>query len=105
MPQFAVHRNPNPATRTAAPYLLDVQSDLIADLNTRVVVPLYTVASMKGKTLKSLTPVFTIERKQYVMMTPQLAGIAKKQLGAKVSDLSSQRDQVIAALDLLITGI
>ncbi len=105
MPQFAVHRNPNPATKTIAPYLLDIQSDLIADLNTRVVVPFYAAAAMKGKTLKTLTPVFTIEGKQYVMMTPQLAGIAKKQLGAKISDLSSQRDKVIAALDLLITGI
>lgn len=105
MPQFAVHRNPNPATKSTAPYLLDIQSDLITDLETRVVVPLFSAAVMKGKTLKTLTPVFTIAGKQYVMMTPQLAGIPKKQLGAMVSDLVSQRDQVIAALDLLITGI
>lgn len=105
MPQFAVHKNTNAATKAAVPFLLDVQSDLIAELGTRVVVPLYTAASMKGKTLKTLTPTFEIEGKQYVMMTPQLAGIAKKQLGAQVSDLSAQRDDIIAALDLLITGI
>ncbi|OGT83233.1 MAG: plasmid maintenance protein CcdB [Gammaproteobacteria bacterium RIFCSPLOWO2_02_FULL_61_13] len=105
MPQFAIHRNPNPATKTTAPYLLDIQSDLISDLNTRVVVPFHAAAAMKGKTLTTLTPVFTVEGKQFVMMTPQLAGIAKKKLGAKISDLSSQRDKVIAALDLLITGI
>ncbi|MFZ5698964.1 MAG: CcdB family protein [Pseudomonadota bacterium] len=105
MPQFAVHKNTNAATKAAVPFLLDVQSDLIAELSTRVVVPLYTAAAMKGKTLKTLTPMFEIEGKQYVMMTPQLAGIAKKQLGAQVSDLSAQRDDIIAALDLLITGI
>lgn len=105
MPQFAVHRNPNPAGKATAPYLLDIQSDLIAELGTRVVVPLYTAASMKGKILKTLTPAFEVEGKQYVMMTPQLAGIAKKQLGAKVADLSLRRDEIIAALDLLITGI
>ena len=105
MPQFAVHKNTHAATKTAVPFLLDVQSDLIAELGTRVVVPLYTAAAMKGKTLKTLTPTFEIEGRPYVMMTPQLAGIARKQLGAQVSELSAQRDDVIAALDLLITGI
>ncbi|MFZ5654156.1 MAG: CcdB family protein [Pseudomonadota bacterium] len=105
MPQFAVHKNIHPATKAAVPFLLDVQSDLTAELGTRVVVPLYRAAAMKGKTLNTLTPTFEIEGKQYVMMTPQLAGIARKQLGAQVSDLTAQRDDIIAALDLLITGI
>ncbi len=105
MPQFAVHKNTNAATQAAVPFLLDVQSDLIAELGTRVVVPLYTAAAMEGKTLKTLTPTFEIEGKQYVMMTPQMAGIAKKQLGSPVADLSAQRNEIIAAIDLLITGI
>ncbi len=47
MPQFAVYRNPNPETTADYPLLLDVQSDLIAELGTRVVVPisLYTTHS------------------------------------------------------------
>ena len=40
MPQFAVHKNTNVATKAAVPFLLDVQSDLVAELGTRVVVPL-----------------------------------------------------------------
>ena len=67
--------------------------------------PLYTAPAMKGKTLTTLTPTFEIEGRQYVMVTPQLAGIAKKQLGTQVAELSAQRDEIIAALDLLITGI
>jgi toxin CcdB len=105
MPQFAVHKNTNSATKTAVPFLLDVQSDLISELGTRVVVPLYTAAAMKGKVLSTLTPTFEINDQQYVMVTPQLAGIAKKQLGAQVADLCAQRDEIIAALDLLIIGI
>lgn len=105
MPQFAVHKNTNAATKTAVPFLLDVQSDLIAELGTRVVVPLYTATAMQGKTLSTLTPTFEIDGKQYVMVTPQLAGIAKKQLGTQVADLSAQRNEIIAAIDLLITGI
>lgn len=57
------------------------------------------------KILKTLTPTFEIEGRQYVMVTPQLAGIAKKQLGTRVAELSAQRNEIIAALDLLITGI
>jgi len=39
------------------------------------------------------------------MMTPQLAGIPKKLLGVAAADLSSRRAEIIAAIDLLITGI
>ncbi len=105
MAQFAVHINTNAATKSTVPFLLDVQSDLIAELDTRVVVPLYTEAAMQGKILSTLLPTFAIEGTLYVMVTPQLAGIAKKQLGAQIADLSAQRDEIMAALDLLITGI
>jgi len=105
MPQFGVYRNPNPDTRTVFPLLLDVQSGLIADLGTRVVVPLCPAAAMKGKPMQALTPVFDVDGKPYAMLTPQLAGISKKQLGAKVADLARYRNEIIAALDLLITGI
>ncbi|KIQ05694.1 MULTISPECIES: CcdB family protein [Pseudomonas] len=105
MTQFAVYENTNPATKAAVPLLLNVQSDLLAELGTRVVVPLYTARAMQGKMLRTLTPRFEIEGEHYVMMTPQMAGIAKKQLGAKIADLAAQRDEIIAALDLLITGI
>ena len=105
MPQFAVYLNANPATRSTVPYLLDVQSDLIAELSTRVVVPLYDAEVMKGKVLKTLMPVFEVEGNPVVMLTPQLAGAPRKVLGKQVADLSAMRNEIIAALDLLITGI
>ena len=48
MAQFDVYRNPNPATRARIPYLLDVQSDLLEPLATRVVVPLCKPDVLKG---------------------------------------------------------
>jgi toxin CcdB len=103
MPQFHVHRNPNPATRERFPYLLDVQSDLVAGLATRVVTPLCP-PSPAGP-IKTLTPVFEIESRPYVMLTPQLAGVPARQLGAEVADLSGHRAEILAALDLLFTGV
>lgn len=105
MPQFGVHRNPNASTRAAFPFLLDVQSDLMADFATRVVVPLCPASVMKGKLVRTLMPTFAIEGKQYAMMTAQLAGISIKELGAPVVDLSGKRVEIVAALDLLFTGI
>lgn len=105
MAQFCVYRNPNPASKAAMPFLLNVQSDLIEDLASRVVVPLCRVSTMQGKPIKTLMPLFEIEGEQYAMLTPQLAGIAKRQMGTKVCSLSSMRSEIIAALDLLVTGV
>ncbi len=106
MPQFAVYRNRNAATKARFPLLLDVQTDLLEELGTHVVIPLAPAsAAAKRTTMQTLTPICTIEDKPYVLMTPQLAGIAAKELGPPVADLSYDRHVVIAALDLLFTGI
>lgn len=105
MPQFTVYRNKNPQTLSAVPFLLDVQNDLLSDLETRVVVPLSPVSAMKGKTLRPLMPVLEIEGERFVMLTPQMAGIPKSELGAPVTRVEQHRFGIIAAIDFLVTGI
>jgi toxin CcdB len=106
MPKFAVHRNRNAATKARFPLLLDVQSDLLEELGTRVVIPLAPVSvAAKRSTMQTLTPVCTIEGKPYVLIAPQLAGISAKELGPPITDLSQDRQTIIAALDLLFAGI
>ena len=105
MPQFAVHRNPNPDTRNTIPLLLDVQSDLLGGLATRVVIPLYVPAAVRGSVIGTLMPQVTVDDASYVAVTSELAGIPEKALGAQVGDLSAHRYDIVAALDLLITGI
>lgn len=103
MAQFDVYTNPNPETKRSIPYLLDVQTDLLNDLTTRIVVPLYSASSM-GKPAKHLNPQFSIKRSTVIMSTAELAGVAVKNLGDKVCSLKEQRNEIIAALDFLITG-
>ena len=105
MAQFAVYKNRNEATRVRFPLLLDVQSDLLEALNTRVVVPLSLVATARTRAMQALTPNLTVAGKDYIMMTPQLAGISARDLGAIVDSVSSDRTKIISAIDLLITGI
>lgn len=105
MPQFTVYKNKSADTKMRIPYLLDVQNNLLGELDTRVVIPLYASAALKGKVLTTLTPIFEVEGREYVLMTPQLAGISRKALGAEAADFSMHRDAIIAALDFLITGV
>jgi toxin CcdB len=104
MAQFHVYRNLNTASKAATPYLLDVQSDLLSELATRVVVPLRLLSHYSGSPMKALTPCFQIEGHDVIALTQQLAAISAKEIGAPVTDLSGQHAEIIAALDFLVSG-
>lgn len=105
MAQFRVYQNPNPASRKTYPYLLDIQSNLLDELRTTVVVPLCP-ASVAGKAaITKLCPILDIDGTSFVAMTQLLAGIDRKSLGQEVCDLEHYRSDLIAALDFVISGI
>ena len=103
MAQFDIYENPNEKTNQTIPYLLDIQSDLLANLATRVVVPLITATAM-GKAIKHLNPQFTVKGVTLFMAPAELAGIPVRVLGETVKSLKDRRDDIISALDFLITG-
>lgn len=105
MAQFDVYRNANAASKARAPYLLDVQSDLLDTLTTRVVVPLCKPEVLKGKLAERLNPVLEVEGRKFILLTPEMAGVSRKALGECAGNLSQHRQAIIAALDLVITGI
>lgn len=102
--QFTVYRNRDPASRARVPLLLDVQSELVGQMATCVVVPLITPERAQIAA-ERLMPTLEVEGQRWVMETPLLAGIPRKALGKQVADVSSQRDVVLAALDMLISGV
>lgn len=104
MAQFDVYLNPNADTRKAIPFLLDVQTDLLDTLATRVVVPLVLTEEM-GLAAKHLNPQFKVKGAAVIMSAAELAGVSHRSLGDKVASLKNKRDEIIAALDLLLTGI
>ncbi len=104
MAQFDVYLNPNANTCDAIPYLLDVQAELLDGLATRVVVPLVAAEKMAAAA-RHLNPQFKIKGTPVVMSTTELAGVSTRSLGDKVASLKNRRDEIIAALDLLFTGI
>lgn len=103
MPQFTVYRNKNPKTKADIPYLLDVQSNLLNELGTRLVIPMFHKKAVR-KIITRLMPELEFEGKKYVLMTPQMAGVSLKELGEPAGDLSANRAEVLGAIELLVVG-
>lgn len=104
MAQFDVHRNPNTASAATIPFLLNVQSDLLNGLTTRVVVPLARPSTL-DKPAHFLSPVLEIEGEKLVMLTPEMAGIPVKRLGQVVAAVADRRADIIRALDVVFSGV
>ena len=105
MAQFDVYRNPDAASRRRVPFLLDIQSDLLEALATRVVVPLRSLDGAESLRMERLMPVFTVDGRKVAMDTPQLVGVPRSAIGERVGSLETARHEIVAALDVLITGV
>ena len=105
MAQFYAYKNPNPATRAQYPYLLDIQSDLLSELRTTVVIPLTPSKLAAPMSLTRLNPNIVIDGKSFTVMTQEIAGIDRNNLGAQAYNLSSYRSEIISALDFVLSGI
>jgi toxin CcdB len=101
MAQFDVYRNPK---RGAFPLLLDVQADLLVSLATRVVVPMSKVDRRASKPISRLNPTAEIDGVTYALVFQELAAIPRSAFGERVTSLAARRVELIAALDLLLTG-
>ena len=104
MAQFHVYRNLDRSSRQRFPFLLDVQSDLLESFATRVVVPLAETDD-KRPPVARLMPTFEIDGRPVVMRTGEIAGIARKAVGEHVVSLVGRRHEIVAALDVLISGV
>jgi post-segregation antitoxin (ccd killing protein) len=69
---IAAYENPNRDTRKAYPFLLDIQSNLIEDLTSTIVIPLVPKRAM-GRPISRLNPTARIKRAEYVVFTVVLA--------------------------------
>ncbi|MBJ6981360.1 MULTISPECIES: CcdB family protein [unclassified Luteimonas] len=104
MSQFVAYANADPVSEKLIPYFLDVQSNLIETIGSRVVVPLVTV-ERAGGVMERLMPSLLVGDRHMVMDTPQVMGVPMRMLGKQAADLSHERDAILAAIDMLTHGI
>jgi len=83
--------------------VVDVQSDILDPLNTRMVVPLLPIASAP-KPARRLNPVFEIEGQRLVMITQFASAVRLGELGKPIASLEPRFEDITAALDMLFQG-
>jgi len=105
MSQFTVYKNKNSKTKKIFPYLLDIQSDLLDQIRTAVVIPLGKYSKVKDQVITKLCPIVEINGNKYAAITQQIAGIERTLLGTEVTNISNYRSKFIDAIDLIISGI
>jgi len=104
MARFDVYRNSG-AHAAAVPFLVEVQSDLLEPLETRVVIPLRRVSRFPTSQFPSrLTPIFEIEGASCFLETPKIAAVPRRLLKIRVGTLQEQQGAITAALDFLFQG-
>ena len=102
MAQFDVHRNTG-KYKDAIPFVVVVQSSRFDDYRRRVVVPLVRKSAIGKLSHASFNPTFKIRGTPVVLHPLEIVSIPIEQLGDIVGSLSEEGQQIIAALDELVS--
>jgi toxin CcdB len=101
--QFDVIKNQSDRSRNA-PYLLVLQHELLSLSDTVVVAPLRTDAKLKLLPEK-LVPTIVVAGRKHRCVIHQLAAVDRQFLGKTVGNAAGQRDQIVRAYDIIISGV
>lgn len=104
MAQFDVYKNNDPRSQKWTPFLLDIQSDILANLATRVVVPLRLYSEEKKRLISKLHPLIEIGDTTYAAIVSELAAIPTAGMDSPVYSVQHARQLITEALDLIFTG-
>lgn len=102
MGNFEVFRT-DPRISKEFEFLLNVQSPLLSDLKTRLVIPLVKNIGQKF-VIRNLNPEIEIHNQKYIVLTQQMAAVPVIYLGEKIEIVEIDRTNILSAIDFLITG-
>lgn len=105
MTQFTLYKNQNRKSKEAYPYFVDIQNDLLDTLSSRLVIPLTPCIYLDDSNISNLCPKTTLDDECFVLLTHQMTNVPLSALKTPVTSLEHLRDDIIAAIDLLVTGI
>lgn len=104
MAHLDVFPNPDAGSADTIPYLLDVQSNLLGDLPTRVVIPLAYPEAIETLPILRLNPKVGVGGTALVALAQDMAALPRRLLKSPVANLSTQREEILAAIDFFFTG-
>ena len=99
-----LYENSNEDSREAYPYFVDIQNDLVESLNTRLVIPL-TSSKLLVDNIGRLCPKVTLNDEVFILLTHQMTNVPVAALKYPKGSLEHLRDEIVSAIDFLVTGI
>lgn len=103
--QFDVYTNPSPRMRDQYPFVVDIQSELLSRLATRMVVPLAVTGLAEKDLPRRLCPVLVV-REQRLMLVPfEAAPLEKRLLKVKIASVKNRAHDIASAMDAVLSGI
>jgi toxin CcdB len=103
--QFDVHANPVTGARRTYPWVVELQSSLADAGRTRIVAPLVPRAEFGSGTTGRLVPIVQVNGTDHAVLVPSLASIPARDLGPAVQSAAYARAELLAAVDLLFSGV
>jgi toxin CcdB len=99
MARFDIYSNPG-KNKDNIPYLLEVQSNVISGLASRLVIPLRTMSGFATLALPSdLFPTITVNGIDHFLDTPQMGAIPLSELKVKAGSAQACQFEIQTALD------
>ena len=104
MAQFDVYLNPSESAGKGIPFVVVLQSDLLDALATRLVMPLATL-DFADKVPEKLCPLVTVSGQKLRALAHYAAPLPARSLRQMVGNLSPQSHLLIAAMDVVMSGV
>ncbi|WP_312161844.1 CcdB family protein [Phenylobacterium sp.] len=102
MRQFEVYPNPSPRSRSVVPFVVVLQSHLLAAAPTTLVAPLIVDDGRSGYSeISALVP---FDGRRFIVLVAELGAVDTRLLTTPLGDLSTHEDAIRRALDRLFTG-
>ena len=100
MARFDVYANPDKQESKQIPFFIDVQSDHIKGIETRMVMALWAANFFTTK-LDNLNPEFELLGQRLVLDAPSLGAVPRSSLKPPVASMATQHIQIQDAIDML----
>ena len=104
MAQFDVYPNPSPRSKLSMPYVVDVQSNLLSALPSRLVMPLSRVG-IDAPMSRRLVKQFTVEGESFFLLAHAAAPVDARSLKDVVTSLHHVGYEVLEAMDVVLSGV
>ncbi len=89
--------------RTGEYFVVDVQTDLLDGLTTRLVVPLLPLEAAPMPAGR-LNPVLQFNGQPHALQPQLMGAVSAKLLGKPVDNLLRDYDRIVAAVDMILNG-